>query len=315
VELRFPITRAAALARIGGEDAATGAGGMAAGTRIATPSGPRRAQDLKPGDEVTTAGGASARLGECSTLHLTAETLERQPDARPVRIAAGALGDGLPADDVVVAPGQSIAFDRLTAKAAALVNGVTVVRVAPAEGVTLIRPSSTLTLMAEGLMLPNGRACRPSAGAEAQLRVARRAGITPGALRGNLEQATSRGVAGWALDTAHPATAVALEVVADGTVVACGLADIQRPDLEMAGLGDGRCGFRLRFSRALPAGRPQLLHVRRVLDGAALPGSPLLLPGAPDMAGPAPAGVLPQARALAEGIDRLLQERIERPAR
>jgi hypothetical protein len=134
--------------------------------------------------------------------------------------------------------------------------------------------------------------------------------------RGHIAEVSTHEVAGWALDDSG--APVALEVVAEGLVIARGVADMFRPDLAMAGLGEGRCGFLLPFRPPLPAWRDHLLHVRRASDGAELPGSPLLLPRPyqAEMA-PALAGITvvpPQERALllANAIDFLLAKRATR---
>jgi hypothetical protein len=94
----------------------------------------------------------------------------------------------------------------------------------------------------------------------------------------------------------------------------------------MAGIGDGRCGFVVRLRRPLPPRRDHLLQVRRVGDGADVPGSPLLLPrtaGTPadfdaafrhatDAASAQPARD-DLAAFLAGQVDRLLQARADRP--
>jgi hypothetical protein len=52
-------------------------------------------------------------------------------------------------------------------------------------------------------------------------------------------------IAGWALDLSDPGRRLVVEIVRDGRVLAAGVADGLRPDLQQAGLGDGHCGFRL----------------------------------------------------------------------
>ena len=99
----------------------------------------------------------------------------------------------------------------------------------------------------------------------------------PGVLQGDIARCDHAGAAGWALDAAHPGRPVGLEALVDGVVVGRAVADLRRPDLEMAGLGDGRCGFALRFTPRLRQDRGQIVQLRRAADGADVPGSPLLL--------------------------------------
>jgi hypothetical protein len=146
----------------------------------------------------------------------------------------------------------------------------------------------------------------------------------PGPLQGDIAHCDHAGVAGWAMDAQHPGARVRLEVLADGAVVARGVADQLRPDLEIAGLGDGHCGFAIRFAPRLPPDRARVLELRRSTDGAAMPGSPLLLAAVTvDM----PALVADVTRAvataasiagrdalaatLARGISALVQARVE----
>ena len=96
-------------------------------------------------------------------------------------------------------------------------------------------------------------------------------------VRGCLDIATCRRLAGWAQDPATPETAVTLLIVVDDRLVARIVADGIRPDLTRAGMGSGRHGFDLRFPRPLA---PQAVHsisVRREHDGVHCPGSPFTL--------------------------------------
>ena len=139
---------------------------------------------------------------------------------------------------------------------------------------------------------------------------------------GNVAATDHVGAAGWALDEAHPNVPVAVELVVGGRVVAHALADLRRPDLAIAGVGDGSCGFNIRPHRPLPAGRDHLLQVRRVGDGADVPGSPLLLPRAAGSSADfetALAQVATNRQGLAAflagEVDRLLHARANRPPR
>jgi hypothetical protein len=93
-----------------------------------------------------------------------------------------------------------------------------------------------------------------------------------GALAGWLERVeTGRDGAyavGWAFCPPFPAAPVCFELLLRGRVIHRGLANLHRPDVEDAGFGSGRCGFRV----ALPAGSTLAdIVVRRVSDRAALP--------------------------------------------
>ena len=69
------------------------------GARIATPVGERPVEALRVGDPVTTEGGGHAPIRWIGT-----RTIVPGERLRPVRIAAGALGEGLPRRDLTVSP-------------------------------------------------------------------------------------------------------------------------------------------------------------------------------------------------------------------
>ncbi len=97
------------------------------GTLVATPTGERLVEGLRAGDEVLTAEGMVAKV-----RWIGRQTFSRHfgDPARtlPVRIRAGALGDGLPRRDLRVSPDHALMLDGLLVQAGALVNGVTVLR-------------------------------------------------------------------------------------------------------------------------------------------------------------------------------------------
>lgn len=102
------------------------------GTRLATPDGEVAVEDLAPGDRLLTAEGAVTTirwLGRATRL-----LLPGTPEARlPVRIAAGALGGGLPRRELRVTGDHALVLDGVAVHAGALVNGRTIRRLAPAE--------------------------------------------------------------------------------------------------------------------------------------------------------------------------------------
>ncbi len=77
-------------------------GCFATGTMILTPLGERPVETLQPGDGVTTAEGRTVPLLWRMASRFTSGELQDLPALRPVRIAAGALGGGLPNRDLVV---------------------------------------------------------------------------------------------------------------------------------------------------------------------------------------------------------------------
>ena len=79
-------------------------------------------------------------------------------------------------------------------------------------------------------------------------------------------------IVGWARDLAVPERRVLLEAVC-GDSRARAIADRDRPDLRAAGQGDGCHGFEIRFDLRGAGCAP--VHLREVVSGQALPGSPL----------------------------------------
>ncbi|WP_240453703.1 Hint domain-containing protein [Chachezhania antarctica] len=74
------------------------------GTLIATPSGPRRIETLCEGDLVETVDHGPQPIRWISSRKLRRGDLNAYPELRPIRIPAGALGDGYPSEDLVVSP-------------------------------------------------------------------------------------------------------------------------------------------------------------------------------------------------------------------
>ncbi len=97
------------------------------GTRVRTPSGERRVEDLAIGDLVLTAGGGAEPIrwiGRQTVSTRFADPLR----VLPIRISAGALDGGLPLRDLMLSPDHAVALDELLIQAAALVNGTTITR-------------------------------------------------------------------------------------------------------------------------------------------------------------------------------------------
>ncbi|GIT93312.1 hypothetical protein JANAI62_37370 [Jannaschia pagri] len=79
---------------------------FAAGTLIDTPDGPRAVEVLKPGDQVMTVdNGAQVIRWVRNSAHYLRDT---EPDAKPVLVKAGALGQCLPTEDLVISPQHRI---------------------------------------------------------------------------------------------------------------------------------------------------------------------------------------------------------------
>ncbi len=99
-----------------------------AGTRIATPDGERRVEDLRPGDHVTLAAGGDAPLIWIGERRLDPTAHPRAWEVLPVRIRRDALDTGLPRRDLLVSPDHALLLDGVLVEAKRLVNGRTIVQ-------------------------------------------------------------------------------------------------------------------------------------------------------------------------------------------
>ena len=97
------------------------------GTGIRTPGGDVAVETLRAGDRVCLSDGGVAGvvwLGVQSVARRLGDPLR----VLPIRIKAGALGEGVPGRDLLVSPAHALFADGILVQAGALVNGVSVVR-------------------------------------------------------------------------------------------------------------------------------------------------------------------------------------------
>lgn len=97
-----------------------------AGTMIATPVGERAVETVAAGDLVLTAEGAAQPVRWLARRRVS--RLFADPGVLPIRIKMGALGERVPARDLLVSPGHAMLIDGVLVQAGALLNGVSVVR-------------------------------------------------------------------------------------------------------------------------------------------------------------------------------------------
>lgn len=97
---------------------------FAEGTLIATPTGAAAVETLRIGGSVLTAEGRAVPVMWIG--HQTAYKFFAGARVQPVRIRAGALGDGLPHSDLTVTANHGMVIDGLVINASALVNGSTI---------------------------------------------------------------------------------------------------------------------------------------------------------------------------------------------
>ncbi|MCC5985684.1 MAG: Hint domain-containing protein [Rhodobacteraceae bacterium] len=75
---------------------------------MATPDGSVPADRLRPGDRVLTRNDGAQPLHWTGHLRVTGAQARRNPALRPVRVGAGALGCGFPAEDLRLSPDQPV---------------------------------------------------------------------------------------------------------------------------------------------------------------------------------------------------------------
>jgi hypothetical protein len=273
------------------------------GTNILTPCGELPVEALRIGDELVTFFSGVRNIKWIGRQSFNARFVRNNRDRLPVRIAAGALGRGLPKRDLFVSPGHSMLLGGRLVLAKALVNGVTITQDAAAEDIHyfLIEFETHDCVQAEGVwsesfadgpglrnqfhnaaeffvLYPDYQTpdtlqlCAPrperGPGLAAGLRpVVRRAAAraVPGPLRGYIDLVTAGRIEGWAQDQQNPELPVLLQVLADSRVIGSVLACDYRADLATAGIGQGRCHFAFRMP-AKYAGAA--IRVRRAGDGA-----------------------------------------------
>jgi len=259
------------------------------GTVLATPAGAVAVQLLAPGMALATREGGTLRVATVGRVWMSAAELAGRPALWPVQVAAGALADAQGGRTCIVLPEQMLAVPGLPAVAAKwLVDGTGLRRDRPEAPVDFFsittRDAGT---PAGGWCVRDGETAAPRP-ADAVLHavrrhIAARMGVVAGALRGSLDEIGRLRLAGWADDgSGWP---VALELEVDGVPLPPMVAARHRQDLLAAGIGGGQRGFEMALDPGLHPRRRHLLRVRRALDGADLPGSPVLLDGAADLAG------------------------------
>lgn len=119
-----------------------------AGTLIATPEGLRAVEELRPGDRVITRDHGAQRVLWVGQRRLDSADLVSMPALRPIRLRRGALGAGLPEQDLLVSPNHrmlvaaadnelNFGTSEVLVAAKLLVNGESIVAVGP-EPVTYV---------------------------------------------------------------------------------------------------------------------------------------------------------------------------------
>src|SRR6266851_5525620 len=98
----------------------------ARGTRILTEAGEVPVEDLSIGDSLVTFSGVPRPIRWIGTRAYDGRFIAGNREVLPIRVAAGALSEGVPARDLFVSPAHSLYFDDVLVPAEHLVNGVTI---------------------------------------------------------------------------------------------------------------------------------------------------------------------------------------------
>ncbi|MBF0860366.1 hypothetical protein HKD24_14365, partial [Gluconobacter sp. LMG 31484] len=98
-------------------------------------------------------------------------------------------------------------------------------------------------------------------------------------MRGYIDSASRDRICGWISDPAQPEESVAIQVVANGTIVERTIANGRRPDVADTGAGPERCGFDLLFVPPLSPLTRQIIEIRSERTGALL-GQPIIVEAA-----------------------------------
>jgi hypothetical protein len=254
-----------------------------AGTRILTEHGERAVETLEIGERVKTVAGEMRPIKWIGRRDYDGRFIAGNHLILPVRIAADALGEGVPARDLWVSPGHAIFVDGALVPAWRLINGVSIRQETELGRVQYfhIELETHDVILAENCpaesfldaqcrqQFQNAATYEGGDDAAAPVfervesgfrlaaisqRLAARAGVAAGeagrVMRGYLDQAGPEKITGWAQYADRPETPVCLEVRADGRRIARVLANLYRADLRKAGLGSGCHAFEV----AMPAG-------------------------------------------------------------
>ncbi|MCP5072677.1 MAG: calcium-binding protein [Rhodobacteraceae bacterium] len=125
----------------------TGVPCFTTGTRIETESGPVPVENLRPGDQVLTLDSGSQPVLWAGSRQLSVAEIAANPNLRPICISAGALGYGLPEQDLLVSPQHRVFVDSSVAERVFQTRQILVPakKLTGIPGVYLVKDCGTIT--------------------------------------------------------------------------------------------------------------------------------------------------------------------------
>ena len=272
------------------------------GTRIAVEDGETPVECLREGQCVRTLSGILRPVRWIGTRAYDNRFVRDNPAVMPIAFAAGSLGDGLPRRKLLVSPEHAMFLDGVLVPAKLLVNDDLVVQASglPTIEYFHVELDSHDILLAEGAPsesfvdcdsrtlfqnahtfkgeAPRWSFCAPRiedgpvlARIRDRLRP-RAADAEAASAHGHLDSATHDSCTGWAWLPGDPQATVEVELLVDGGVIGRATANAWRADVQAAGYGTGRYGFRFAFTPPLARLRGHSITAR-VAGGADLHGS------------------------------------------
>jgi hypothetical protein len=127
---------------------------FAEGVQVCTVRGEVAVEDLVEGDEVVTASGGVRPVIWIGSRRVKIAAYPWPDEVNPVRVRAGAFGEGAPVRDLRLSPGHAVYVDGVLVPVSRLINGATIVQ----EAVDAVRYFH-IELDAHDVLLAEGLAC------------------------------------------------------------------------------------------------------------------------------------------------------------